>query len=76
MLFMTNWNLLSTSNLAKYGEYRDTGDIFRIPFSGKPRAYFAFEESGLNEELRNAGWEILESRVNERNLATVARFLG
>ncbi len=73
---MTNWNLLSTSNLAKYGEHRDPDGIFRIPFSGKPRAYFAFEEAGLNQELRAAGWETLESRVNERNLATVARFLG
>ena len=73
---MTNWNLLSSSNLAKYGRYRDSDGIFRIPFSGKPRAYFAFEESGLNEELRAAGWEILESSANERNLATVARFRG
>lgn len=73
---MTNWNLLSTSNLAKYGQYRDSAGIFRIPFSGKPRAYFAFEESELNGELRSAGWEILESSVNERNLAIVARFPG
>ncbi len=73
---MTNWNLLSTSNLAKYGQYRDFDGIFRIPFSGKPRAYFAFEESELNGELRSAGWEILESSVNERNLATIARFPG
>lgn len=73
---MTNWNLLSMSNLAKYGERRDSEGIFRISFSGKPRAYFAFEESLLNEELGVAGWEILESSANERNLATVARFRG
>lgn len=72
---MTNWNLLSVSNLSKYGKHRDSDGVFRIPFSGKPRAYFAFEESGLNGELSAAGWEILDSSVNERNLATVARFL-
>lgn len=73
---MTNWNLLASSNLAKYGKYRDSDGIFRIPFSGKPRAYFAFEKTGLETELENAGWEVLDSRGNERNLATVARFHG
>lgn len=73
---MTNWNLLSSSNMAKYGKYRDSDGIFGIPFSGTPRAYFAFEQSELEGELRAAGWEILESFVNERNLATVARFRG
>ena len=73
---MTNWNLFSASNLAKYGKYHDGCGIFHIPFSGKPRAYFAFEGAELDNELRAAGWEILESSVNERNLATVARFRG
>lgn len=54
ILMMTNWNLLSASNLAKYGKYRDADGVFHIPFSGKPRSYFAFEESSLNAELETA----------------------
>ena len=73
---MTNWNLFSASNLAKYGKHHDGCGIFRIPFSGKPRAYFAFEQGALEGELRAADWEMLESSANERNLATVARFRG
>lgn len=54
ILMMTNWNLLSTSNLAKYGKYRDADGVFHIPFSGKPRSYYAFDEPLLNAELEAA----------------------
>lgn len=76
MLLMTNWNLLSASNLAKYGKRRDSSGVFHIPFSGKPRTYFALEPTVLSRELAQSGWEVLESIENERNLTTIARFLG
>lgn len=76
LLLMTNWNLLSESNMSKYAKFRDAEGVFRIPFSGKPRAYFAFDRASLECELKRAGWDVLEFSENERNLATVARFRG
>lgn len=75
-LFMTNWNLLSESNMAKYGERRREDGVFEILFSGKPRTYYAFTEAVLRKEFELAGWEISEFSQNERNLATVAKFRG
>lgn len=72
---MTNWNLLSESNLSKYGKYRDSEGVFHIPFSGAPRSYAALSEDGIRDELHDAGWKIEVSFLTERNLVTVARFL-
>ncbi len=72
-LLMTNWNLFSALNRSKYARYRDgDSEVFRIPFSGIPRAYFAFDESLLLNELSHNGFEILRFEKNERNLVVVA----
>lgn len=72
-LLMTNWNLLSVSNLSRYGKFRTGDGNFAIPFSGKTRTYVPFTEDGLRAELLEAGW-VPETLVsNEKNLVCVAR---
>lgn len=73
MLLMTNWDLLSERNLARYGKARDSEGAFEIPFSGTVRKYFGFSPEGLEREVREAGFEEVSVFKTDRNLVLTAK---
>lgn len=65
---MTNWNLLSESNMSKYGKYRNPSGNFEIPFSGNVRTYAAFDPETIASEAERAGFVRASVRATERNV--------
>lgn len=68
-LLMTNWNLLSQSNLKKYKEsithtYDDGGADFRIKIGEHDRYYHAFTQDSLTHELENNHFHVISQKLS------------
>jgi trans-aconitate methyltransferase len=68
-LAMTCWNLLSVSNMAKYGDRQNSEGIFEIKIGANVRHYAGLDEKTLRKLLLEAGFEKNATSAGERNFA-------
>ncbi|MCK9272466.1 class I SAM-dependent methyltransferase [Candidatus Gracilibacteria bacterium] len=72
-IFMTNWNLLSPSNLKKYQETSKGSQDFNIKIGDFFRFYHGFKIEELDNLFKKEGFKIIENRVfeGERNIISI-----
>lgn len=72
-IFMTNWNLLSKSNLNKYQETEKWSQDFNIKIWEYSRYYHGFKLDELEKLFKNSGVKIIENRIfdGEKNIISI-----
>ncbi len=73
---LTCWNLLSESNVSKYGDRRRPDGSFGIKIGSSVRTYAALDEGMVVREASAAGFETVFSETNSRNVLAVFRKPG
>lgn len=72
-IYMTNWNLLSSTNQQKYAPRVSGGRDFDVKIGKAVRYYHGFDTDELDELLRGAGFRDIVHEVGDRNITTIAR---